>query len=1031
MPASFAQARLWFLDQFEAGTATYNVPVMLRLDGALDADALERAVRELVARHETLRTTFVAIDGEPHQVIHATVDLRLDRHDATSEDDARELVRREVHAPFDLSTGPVVRATLVRLAPDRHVFVLVIHHVATDGWSMGVLVRELSALYAAFADGEPSPLAPPAFDYADFAVWQRGWLKGEALERQLAFWKEHLAGAPAALELPTDRPRPATKQHRGDRVPVALPPELSDRVRQLCRGEGATPFMVLLAAFQCVLSRWSRQQDVVVGTPIANRTQRELEDVVGFFVNTLALRTSFEGAPSFRDALRRVKQSALAAYAHQDVPFEKLVDELGVARDTSRTPVFQAMFAMQNVEREELSLGDLRVSPARASLDVAKFDVSLALAETAEGLRGSLEFDVALFDRETVERLGESFVTLLDAATRAPETKVMALPLMSEAQRRRVLLEWNATERARSDNRTVHGLFEAQVDRTPDTAAVEFEGVQRTYRELDARANRVARWLLARGVGAEDRVAVEVKRSADMLAAVLGVMKAAAAYVPVDPAYPEDRKSFMKDDAAVAASLTEETLREALAFPSEERPPCPLGPHHAAYVLYTSGSTGRPKGVIVSHGNVANLLASLARSPGLSADVTTLSLTPLTFDVSVAELFLPLAVGARVVLGSTEDARDPAQISAIVEATGARRFGATPATWRMMTSAGWRPTAAMEIHCAGEALAPELADALLESGATLWNLYGPTETTVYASGAQIPPGERITIGRPLDNTRLYVLDPALQPTPIGVAGELCVAGAGVTRGYLGRPALTADKFVPDPFASKPGARMYRTGDLARWLPDGTIDYLGRIDDQVKIRGYRIELGEIESALSVLDDVHAAVVMAREDVAGDKQLVAYVVTSEAVDSLKASLGTKLPEYMVPSAFVVLDALPLTPDGKVDKKALPAPDFTAAAAEYVAPRDATEEAVAAIYRDVLRLERVGVHDDFFALGGHSLRATQVVARIRAALGVELAVRALFEAPTVAKLVERLVADAVATSSDEDALLAALAEIEGSPP
>ena len=1009
VPASFAQARLWFLDQLEPGAATYNVPLTVRVRGALDVDALEHALKALVARHEALRTTFVAINGEPHQLIGSSADLTISRLDATDEDHARTLVGREIHAPFDLARGPMLRATLVRVSADTQLLVLVIHHVATDGWSMNLLSRELSSLYSAFAANGRASLDPPALDYADFSVWQRGWLKGDVLASQIGYWKEHLAGAPAGLELPTDRPRPMMKQYRGASVELRVPREVIDGLHAFCRGQGATPFMVLLAVYQAVLSRWSGQTDIVVGTPIANRTRHELESVVGFFVNTLALRTSLEGAPSFDELVARVKRAALAAYGHQDVPFEKLVDELRVARDPSRTPVFQAMFVMQNTAQDPLVLGDLAVTNEPSTFDISKADLSLSVREASDGLHCLLDYDVALFDRSTIERFASHFEVLLGAALAAPESAVAALPLMTDAERKRVLVEWNDTAHEVLGPRTVHELFEAQVDRSPDAVAVEFDGARLTYRELDARANQIAGTLIAAGVRLEQCVAVEMRRSADMLAAMLGAMKAGAAYLPIDPDLPEDRRSYMKQDAGVAVTLDHAAVARALTTQPASRPRVKVSPENLAYVLYTSGSTGRPKGTMIEHRSVTNLLASMIRVPGITAADTTLSLTTISFDVSVAELFLPLAVGAKVVIGSRETARDPKLIAALIASSGARQFGATPATWRMMVDSGWRPATGMEIHCAGEALPSDLAEALVANGATLWNLYGPTEATVYASGTEVRAGERITIGRPLDNTRFYVLDPQMKPVPAGLLGELYIAGAGVARGYLGRPELNAEKFVPDPFATDPSARMYRTGDLVRWLSDGNVDFLGRIDHQVKIRGYRIELGEIEAALSAIAQVEQSVVLAREDRPGDKRLVGYVVAAPNVklstESLKSALAITLPDYMVPSAFVMMEALPLNSNGKVDRKALPAPDFAAAAAEYVAPRNATEDAIAGVFCETLLIERAGAHDDFFALGGHSLLAIRVVTKIRERLGVSVPVRALFEASTVSRLAAKV--------------------------
>ncbi|MEO9196819.1 MAG: amino acid adenylation domain-containing protein, partial [Polyangia bacterium] len=877
--SSFAQSRLWFLDQLEGSSATYNVPVVLRLEGAVDAPALEGALQALVGRHETLRTTFVAIEGEPYQEIHASLPVTLSRVAASSEEDAQAAASRVAATPFDLSQGPLIRAALITLGPSRHVFVLSIHHIATDGWSTGVVLRELSLLYNASVSGTSCALPAQALDYADFAVWQRGWLRDEALSAQLSFWKSHLAGAPAALELPTDRPRPSLKQYVGESVAFALPVETSERVRALCRAEGVTPFMVMLAAYQVVLARWSGQQDVVVGTAIANRNREELEPVVGFFVNTLAMRTTLSSAETFATLVRGVKARSLSAYAHQDLPFEKLVQELAVARDTSRTPLFQAFFVMQNAERVDVELTKLAVREESSGLKVEKFDVSLSLAESAAGFEGELSYDVALFDRATMERFVEHFGVLLDAALRSPDARVAALPLMSDAERQRVLVEWNRTEGSAPEAACVHGLFEAQARRSPSSVAVTFEETGVTYAELEERASRVAHWLVGRGVVRGSRVAVSVERSADMVAAVLGVMKAGAAYVPIDPSYPEERRAFMRSDAEVAAELDDATLREAL----ETAPGATELPRvHAedlAYVLYTSGSTGRPKGVMVPHGAVVRFLGAMKRAPGIDASDTLVSVTTLSFDIAGLELYLPLLVGAKLVVASREAASDPDLLRALLTKHAASLMQATPATWRMLVASGWKAPKGLRILCGGEALPSDLASELSGSAGALWNMYGPTETTIWSTSVRLGAGDRITIGRPIDATRVYVVDARMEASPIGVAGELCIAGAGVTRGYWKRPELTAEKFVPDPFGEAPGGRMYRTGDLVRWRADGTLEYLGRLDHQVKVRGFRIELGEIESALLGSEQVREAVVVVREDVAGDKRITAYVVGSD--------------------------------------------------------------------------------------------------------------------------------------------------------
>lgn len=1053
--ASFAQERLWFIDQLEgAASATYNVPEVVRVEGPLDARVLEQALQALVRRHESLRTTFVSVDGEPYQIVHPAHELRLVRLGPKTEADARELIHAEVHTPFDLAVGPLVRATLIGLHDDAHLFVLCIHHIVVDGWSLDVLWRELWTLYSAFANGSPSPLPSKPLDYADFAAWQRTWLTGDVLERQLGFWKQLLAGAPSALELPSDRPRPAMKQSAGDSFDLELPQAVTNQVQALCRREGATPFMVLLAAFQSVLSRWSGTSDIVVGTPIANRTRQELEGVVGFFANTLPLRTTFAPAMSFADVLRQVKSVALSAYSHQDIPFEKVVEELHVARDPSRTPVFQTMFVLQNSASEEASAAPVGLTLRREPFDfhLAKFDLLLAMEEEASTFHGSLEYDVALFDRATIERFATHFVTLLDAATRKPEERVAKLPLMGEAEQAR-LREWNATERA-YERGCAHELFEAQARRTPDAPAITMGDETLSYAELNRRANRLAHHLRAKRVMPGSRVALCASRSIDTIAAVLAILKTGAAYVPVDPTYPPDRIELMLADAKPSALVTEQALlAQGIPRPADapvvcldrDREDIARGPDHdlalslpdsiGCYVIYTSGSTGRPKGVMMPHRPLVNLMWWQAESAVLQGGVT-LQFTPLSFDVSFQELFSTWMHGGKLVGISEETRRDPSELLALLDSQRVQRlflpFVALKMLAQAATSAGRFPRSLECVVTAGEQLliTPEVAEffARLDK-CILHNHYGPSEThvvtaeTLSGDSSQWP--KLPSIGRAVANTTLHVLDRELQPVPIGVAGELYLGGLCLADGYFDRPELTADRFVASPFDQ--AARMYKTGDLVRYLPDGRLDYLGRADTQVKVRGFRVEPGEVETALAALDGVEACAVTARKNANGDTILAAYVVgTDIRVDDLRASLKKTMPEYMVPTAFVVLDALPLTPSGKVDRKALPAPDLTATDNEYVAPRGEVEEAIATIFREVLGLTRVGAHDDFFALGGHSLLATRVVSRARAALRFELPVRALFEDSTVARLAQR-----VTSATSDRSAPRALAKVDRSKP
>ena len=1029
IPASFAQSRMWFLDQLEGRSATYNVPLALRMEGALDSAALGRAIQELVNRHEALRTTFIAIDGEPHQVIHPSLEMQLILITASSEDEARVAVSRAVHATFDLGTGPMMHATLVKVRNDAHVLVLCIHHIATDGWSMQVLTRELSMLYGAFVEGKAaSPLPTPTLDYADFGVWQRSWLDGEVLERQLSFWRELLAGAPAALELPTDRPRPAIKQHRGAVVDVVLPAVVADGIHALCRREGVTPFMVLLTAYQSVLSRWSGQNDVVVGTAIANRTRHELDHVVGFFVNTLAMRTSFEREASFVDVLRRVKHTAVSAYAQQDVPFERLVDALNVPRDMSRTPIFQAMFVLQSTDSETLAVKDLAFSPERAPLDVAKFDLLLEVLEDRGGFRGTLEYDVALFDQSTIERFVEHLVMFLADALARPELPMHALELMTAAERHRVVVEWNATNVALPHTRPIHHVFEAQAELTPDAIAIESGEAHLTYRELDERANDLAHQLIARGAGRDRIVALVMDRSLEMLIALYAVLKAGAAYAPLDPHLPPARLAFMVRDLQASIVLVQRehrlsfeivddvSLVEVDARALVRRPQSasvPIDDAQLAYVIYTSGSTGNPKAAMNTHAGLRNRILWMQSAYGLAADDCVVQKTPYMFDVSVWEFFWPLAVGARLVMARPDGHKDSKYLAELIERSGVTTAHFVPSMLQVFVeeAAATRCKTLRRVLASGEALPRALVDRFHERfTCALHNLYGPTEASIDVTFWECRRGAtgEIPIGRPIWNTQIHVVDDRGGPCPIGVSGEVWIGGIGVGRGYWNRPDLTAERFVPDPFATRPGARAYRTGDLGRTRQDGVIDYLGRIDHQVKIRGFRIELGEIESALRSVSTVAEAVVVAREDGGSDKRLIAYVVPVTGAEvntsALRSTLGKTLPDYMVPSAFVALDALPLTPNGKIDRKALPAPDFSAVVEEYVAPRDATEETLAGIFREVLGLARVGIHDDFFAVGGHSLLATRVVSRIRRLLGIELPVRAVFEAPTVGRLAER---------------------------
>jgi amino acid adenylation domain-containing protein/non-ribosomal peptide synthase protein (TIGR01720 family) len=1024
LPLSFAQQRLWFIEQLHPGQATYNIPAALRLRGPLDVAALERALTEMVRRHEVLRTTFRADAGVPVQVVAEPFAFAIPVEElrglpeAEREEAARGLARRAAARPFDLVREFPLRVQLARLADEDWALAVTMHHIAGDGWSIGVLVREVSALYGAFSRGEPSPLQEPALQYADYAVWQRGWLAGEALETQLAWWREALADAPPLLELPTDRPRPLVQGDAGDRRAFRVPAETTAALRELARKEGATLFMVLLGAWQALLARYAAVEDVSVGSPVAGRTRVETEGLIGFFANTLVLRTDLSGDPAFRALLARVRETTLDAYHHQDVPFEKLVEELRPERALSHTPLFQILFSLQNAPREALALGTVAARSLAVGSGTAPFDLSLEIAEEGGTVAGSLGYRTELFDGATIERMLDHFGALLQTVAADPERRLSDVALLAPAERER-LAAWNRTAAPLPPERRVHRLFQAQAARTPDATAVRFGDTALSYAELDLRSTRLANLLRARGVGPEVRVGLLLERTPELLVAMLATLKAGGAYVPLDPAYPAERVRWTLQDAGVRVLVTSgetevpafggETLRldaeaDAIAAVGDGAPESGVTEENLAYVIYTSGSTGRPKGVQVEHRSVASLLHWLDEHVRPEERAGVLASTSVTFDVSVAEIFDTLVRGGTLLLG--ENALDLGRVAR----EEVRSAYMVPSAAAELLRAGALP-ADITLNLAGEALPPALAQALYDGGAgRVANIYGPTEATVYASSGVVEPGSgRATIGRPITNARTCVLDARLQPVPVGVVGELFLGGKGIARGYLGRPALTAEKFVPDPFAGEPGARMYRTGDRVRWTPEGEVEYLGRMDQQVKIRGFRIEPGEVERVMEEHPAVAEAVVAVREDRPGDRRLVAYVVPAPDADPSAAGevqrlLRERLPSYMVPGALVVLPALPRTSSGKVDRNALPAPTLSRAAGG-AAPGSGMERRVAALWEEVLGVEQVGVDENFFDLGGHSLLAARLQARLAGELGRDVPLVDLFQFPTVRALAERL--------------------------
>jgi aspartate racemase len=1028
-PVSYNQQGLWVLNQLMPGESVYHSPTAARLTGELDVSALQRALQAIVARHDGLRTIFRAIDGEPMQIVQ-DFNLEVPVIDVSGNDedereaDALSILRHEARRPFDLSTGPLVRAIIVRLRADEHILLVTMHHVITDGWSFGIFHRELSSFYEAFATGRPAPYPELPIQYSDYAVWQREWFAGEVYPVQLAYWKKQFATLPPALELPADYPRPVVQAYRafrGNQHTVTLPAELTRRIRTLCQKENVTLFMVLMAAYQILLHRYTGEQDIVVGTPIAGRPVAETEDLIGLFINTLAIRARISGESTVRDFLNHVKQVALGAYAHQDLPFERLVKELQPDRTLAHNPLFQVMFVLQSEEILPLNLPGVTAEHFRMEHEMANFDLTLDITEHGDELSCMFESNADLFEAETITRLMGHFQTLLAALTQNPVQKISELPLLTEAERRQLLYEWNEPTTDLSEAASIQEMFERQVEATPEAVALVCEGEQLTYEELNQRANQLAHYLRERGVRRDTMVGMCLHRSPMLMIALLGILKSGGAYVPLDPAYPQGRLELMMKDSGAPLLLTENSLANKVPVASESvicldditdelsrystgNPDRVTHTEDLAYVIYTSGSTGKPKGVLVPHRSVVNLLASVAKTPGMTRNDVVLAITTVSFDIAVSEVILPLTVGAKMVLVTRETAADGVRLLETIRDQNVTFIDATPATWRLLLAAGWEGTPGLTAVCTGEAMPLDLAKSLTDRVAHLWNGYGPTETTVWSSFYEVPRDmQRVLIGRPVANTAAYVLDPYGQPVPIGVSGELFIGGECVTRGYHNRPELTAERFLPDPFRRL--GRMYKSGDVARYQADGNIECLGRNDNQVKLRGYRIELGEIETALTEHHAVRQAVVVPHKQ-DDDQRLVAYLIprNGNLVHSeVREFLQTRLPDYMVPSLYMTVPSFPLSPAGKVDRRALPAPDDFQRQAdrEFVAAADELELKLTRVWEQVLKVHPIGVNENFFELGGHSLLAVKLFADIEKNFGKNLPLATLFQAPTVRQL------------------------------
>lgn len=1044
LPLSFAQERLWFLEQYEPGSPVYNVPAAYRFRGPLDARVLEESLNAIIDRHEVLRTTFTAVEGKPCQVIAQAMTLALpvvelgELSEAHREAEAWRLMGEEAKLPFDLASGPLIRASLLRLTSREHILFLSMHHIICDEWSTEVFLRELSVLYEANVTGNPSSLEALPVQYADYALWQRQWLQGDALDAQFGYWREQLAGAPASPDLPTDYPRPARQTYEGayESLPILTAPQLQ-RLHTLSRQANATLFMTLLAAFKTLLHRYTGAKDVVVGSPIANRNRIEIEDLVGFFVNTLVLRTDLSGNPTFRELLGRVRDVALEAYSHQELPFEKLVADLIPDRDLSHSPLFQLMFVLETIQDQSMDVGGLATEPLDLDSATAKFDLTLFVREQVAGLSTTLEYNTDLFEAATMRRMLGHFQVLLNGILDSPDLPIQQLPLLTEADRHQLQVEWIRTHSEYPRHQCVQHLFETQAERSPDAWAVQFEDQGLTYCDLDVRANQLAHYLRRHDVGPDVLVGICIERSLEMVIGMLGILKAGGAYLPLDLSLPRERLAFMLEDAEVTLLLTQDTLLHLLpehraraicldtawstiAQESSERPASPVTAENLAYVLYTSGSTGMPKGVAMQHRPLHNLVQWQVQNSALSHGARMLQFSPLNFDASFTDLFWSWASGGTAVMIPAELRRDSPGILALLAQQAIERINVPVSSLTQLAEAATREPVLLESLGEIATTAEQLqitrpVVALFEQlpGSTLQNQYGPTETHVVTActlnGAPagwpvLPP-----IGRAIANIQIYLLDGHLQPVPVGVTGELYVGGDGLARGYLNRPGLTAEKFIPNPFHSEPGARMYATGDLACYRSDGQIEFLGRNDHQVKIRGFRVELGEVESALGQHPAVRGSAAVVRQDHLENKRLVAYLVLNQepatTTNELRDFVSKKLPAYMVPSTFSVLNALPLTPSGKIDRQALPEPEWTGRDLDqaFVAPSTPEEEALASIWTGLLGVQQPGVHDSFFELGGHSLLAMQVVSRVRDTFDVELRVRSLFEAPTIAGLAQ----------------------------
>jgi amino acid adenylation domain-containing protein len=1027
---SFPQQRQLFLEMLQPGTAVNNLSVLLDIKGTLDIAVLERSANEIISRHDALRTCFSFTEGLPTpkilnniQINIPIVDLQQSK-ETEQELQARQLAEKEVLQPFDLTHAPLLRLKLYILSKGKNLLLVTIHHTIADGWSLGVFLKELILFYQNISSGTSYSLPGLSIQYSDFANWQTNTTRINSMQSSLNYWKNQLSGELPALELPTDHSRSSKQTFTGATHRFVLSKSLTASLEKFCQQEDVTLFMTLLTTFDILLHRYSGQDDILVGTPVANRNLREIEDLIGVFINTIVLRTNMEGDPGFRELLNQVKDVSLNAYAHQDLPFEKLVEELKPKRDLSRTPIFQVVFNLQNSPMPKLEVPGLKIVPLEIDRGVSQFDLSLMMTKLETQYNCTVEYNSDLFTPATIKRMFESFQLLLEHALADPSYRVSKLKIIDDNYHHYITQELNQTQLNFSSDKYLHQLFEEQAQKTPDSVAIIHNERSLTYLELNHRANQLARHLHSLGIGTGSRVGILMEKTLEITEALLAVFKAGSTYVPINTAFPIERIKFIVEDANVQALLTNvntESLKETeikiVNLPDDKYltiNDCSdlqinTTTENLAYIIYTSGSTGTPKGVMVQHSALMNFIFSMQIRPGIKADDVLLSVTSISFDIAALELFLPLTTGATVVIAGKEIMGNPLSIGDAINKYNVNIMQATPAIWQVLIESGWSGKRELKALCGGVALTKKLADQILNRTDSLWNMYGPTETTIWSAVNQIKKDEMvITIGQPIGNTQLYILDRYMQPVPFGVTGELYIGGKGLALGYLNQPDLTKEKFIADPFCSQHNARLYKTGDAARYMADYSIEILGRSDHQVKIHGHRIELGEITSVIMQHPLVKDAIVITHTENSADKKLLAYFVSknNQSIDiyELQDFVRKKLPAYMIPAAFVQLNNLPLTPNGKIDRRSLPVPEYLTQFNGYVAPRNEIEQILADTWQSVLEVEQVGIHDNFFDLGGASIQSLQVVAGTSLA-GIKLSPEMIFEHQTIAELAEQI--------------------------